>query len=128
VLYSLQRHTRGYAVLRARVQHFHTHEKKHVGLRIKPVPVPTGTNSHPNPHPIGFLPAGMRVKCARCHPYREGSPGGPSGSGINADLGGGGLLWHPSRHICYPRKQEREKMKLHVRTHIEASGGSQAAW
>jgi hypothetical protein len=28
-----------------------------------------GTNSHPNPHPIGFLPAGTRVKCARCHPY-----------------------------------------------------------
>jgi hypothetical protein len=62
-------HARGYAGLRARVQHFHTHEKKPVGLRIKPVPVPTGTNLHPNLHPIGFLPAGTRVKCARCHPY-----------------------------------------------------------
>jgi hypothetical protein len=31
-------------------------------------PTPTGTNSHPNPHPIGFLPTGTRVKCARCHP------------------------------------------------------------
>jgi hypothetical protein len=69
VLYNLHRYTRGYAGLRARVQLFHTHEKKPVGLRIKPVPVPTGTNSHPNPHPIGFLPAGTRVKYARCHPY-----------------------------------------------------------
>jgi hypothetical protein len=66
--YYIYIHTRGYAGLRARVQHFHTHEKKPVGLRIKPVPVPTDTNSHPNPHPIGFLPAGTRVKCARCHP------------------------------------------------------------
>ena len=31
---------RGYAGLRARVQHFHTHEKKPVGLRIKPVLIP----------------------------------------------------------------------------------------
>jgi hypothetical protein len=38
VLYNLHRHRRGYAGLRARVQHFHTHEKKPVGLRIKPVP------------------------------------------------------------------------------------------
>jgi hypothetical protein len=40
--------------------------EKTVGLKIKPVP--TGTNSHPNLHPIGFLPAGTRVKCAHCHP------------------------------------------------------------
>jgi hypothetical protein len=62
-------HARGYAGLRARLQHFHTHEKKPVGSRIKPVPVPTGTNSHSNQHPIGFLPTSTRVKCARCHPY-----------------------------------------------------------
>jgi hypothetical protein len=64
VLYSLHRHTREYAGLQAQVQHFHTREKKPIELRIKPVPRPTGTNSHPNPHPIGFLPAGTRVKCA----------------------------------------------------------------
>jgi hypothetical protein len=69
VLYSLHRHTRGYVGLRTLVQHFHTHEKKPVGLRIKPVSVHTGTNSHPNPHPIGLLRAGTRVKCTRCHPY-----------------------------------------------------------
>jgi hypothetical protein len=51
--------------------------EKPVGLRIKPVP--TGTNSHPNPHPIGFLPAGTRVKCARCHPY-TGQSGAPATS------------------------------------------------
>jgi hypothetical protein len=64
-------YTDTHAGLRARVQHFHTHEKKLVGLIIKPVPVPMGTNSHPNPHPIGFLPAGTQVKCACCHPYLE---------------------------------------------------------
>jgi hypothetical protein len=42
--------------------------EKHVGLRIKPAPIHAGINSHPNPHHIGFLPAGTRVKCARCHP------------------------------------------------------------
>jgi hypothetical protein len=77
VLYSLHRHTREYAGLRAWVQHFHTHEKKPVGLIIKPVPVPMGTNSHPKLHPIGFLPAGTRVKCAHCHPYRTLSDGTP---------------------------------------------------
>jgi hypothetical protein len=56
-------HTCGYVGLRARIQHFHTHEKKLV---------PTGTNSHPNPHPIGFLPACTRVKYACCHPYMLG--------------------------------------------------------
>jgi hypothetical protein len=59
-------HARGYAGLRARVQHFYTHEKKPVRLKIKPVP--TGTNSHQNSHSIWFLPAGTRIKCALCHP------------------------------------------------------------
>jgi hypothetical protein len=39
VILYIYTHTHGYAGLRARVQHFQTHEKKPVRLRIKPVPV-----------------------------------------------------------------------------------------
>jgi hypothetical protein len=61
VLYSLHRHMRvcGFAGTGTT---FHTHEKKPIGLRIKPVPVPTDTNSHPNSHPIGFFTCGHAGK------------------------------------------------------------------
>ena len=48
----------------------------------------------------------------------RGKSGGASGSGIRADLGG--VVAAPSRHSCHPRKQEREKMMLSVRTHMSA--------
>ena len=31
-----------------------------------------GTNSNPDSRPSGFLPAGTRVICTRCHPYSQG--------------------------------------------------------
>lgn len=36
----------GFMDLQAHVQYFQTHDKKPIGLRIKPTLVPMGTNSH----------------------------------------------------------------------------------
>ena len=47
----------------------------------------------------------------------RGKSGRSSGFGIRADLG---VVTAPSRHSCHPRKQEREKIKLSVRTHVLA--------
>jgi hypothetical protein len=52
-----------YACLRAQVQHFHTHEKKPIGLRIKPTLVPMGTNSHSNLHLSVFYPLERGKMC-----------------------------------------------------------------
>lgn len=53
----------------AHVQLFYTRDKKKVvGLRIKPASMLVSINTYTNPHPIGFLLAGTRIKCARCHP------------------------------------------------------------
>jgi len=37
-------------------------------VQMKTAPVPVGTNPNPDPRPSGFLPAGTRVICTRCHP------------------------------------------------------------
>jgi hypothetical protein len=51
----------------ARVERFHTLEKKLIVLGIKPAPISAGINSHPNPHLISFLPVGTQVKCVGHH-------------------------------------------------------------
>jgi hypothetical protein len=59
----------GFAGSRARVRLFYTHCNFTREHNVKPAPVLVGTNTNPYPHPTGFLPAGKRVICARCHPY-----------------------------------------------------------
>ena len=58
----------------ARVRYFHTRKFFTRGHKIKPAPVSVGTKWYLYPHPNGFLAAGMRVICTRCHPYLNGPP------------------------------------------------------
>jgi hypothetical protein len=53
---------------RARVEVFYARCNFARGYNVKPAPVPVGRKRNPYPRPIGFLPAGTRVICARCHP------------------------------------------------------------